>query len=381
MSDDVSAPIAIGTFCSSSGRVVVCDAAYADLWRADEVTDDAVEVRIIGPDAFEAGLLFDLSSHPLYLYDLSPDMLDDLRASFGELTSEAGFDASLEVLDHRIAHEARIDLHFETGQPTHGIEFDGVWSGAADGLEPGKNYHVFGQPFSDQTEFAGRWRDVWIAVSDAPVDHSELRGYAAVDCGSMLFIDPDAMREWAEGGEAGSSMSYMSAAGAVERDPHEATTIPFGDATACFFANRWGDGLFEIYSDFDADGALVRVRAAVGSERTRKRYLSIMRDGRGASDGPNLALVSRKVLDGAPPRFIYRSEPDHERDSGWRILEGSESDDYIADSENVGIARLRDIVGYHESLEPLMSSPAGAVFERDTEDSPWRAVEDWEPTA
>jgi hypothetical protein len=40
-------------------------------------------------------------------------------------------------------------------------------------------------------------------------------------------------------------------------------------------------------------------------------------------------LVSRRVLDGERPRWVYRSDPIDETDTGWRLLEGNESDDWL----------------------------------------------------
>lgn len=369
-------PIQIGTFSTASGRVIVVDGSYADLWRTEGGRDDRVDLRLSGPDAYEAGIALDLGSHPLYLFDVGTEQVDDQLALFAEFTEDEGFDATLEALDEQVAHPARINAHFESGEPTHGVEFDGVWAGAVEGLPPGTELPVFGTPFADETEFAGRWRDVSIVVSEAEIASSELRGYAAVDSGNLLFIDPIDLDAWTEGTGAGESTSYLSANGAIERDPHEATEVPFGDTRAVFFANRWGDGLFEVWGDYDAEGGLVRVRAEVGSERTRNRYLTVVQ-GFG-NEGPNLALVSRRVLEGEPPRFVYRAEPDHERDSGWRILEGSESEDYLDDPENVGVTRVRDLTSNYPGLQDVMQHEPGAVFERDTADDEWVRVEDWD---
>lgn len=378
MSPPVDDPILLGTFQTSSGRVVVVDGSYADLWRVETGDDDKVDLRLTGPDAFEAGIALDLSSHPLFMFDVRPEQVDDQLALFAEFVDENELDATLEQLESQVPHPERVDALFDSGEVTYGFEFDGVWAGAADGLPTDTELDVYGTPFSDETEFAGRWRDVSIVVGDGEVAESQMRGYAAVDCGTLLFIDPDALGEWSDGTAAGESTSFMSASGAVERDPHEATEIPFESSRALFFANRWGDGLFEVWADFDADGALLQVRAHVGSERTRRRYMTVMQ-GFG-NEGANLALVSRRVLDGEPPRFVYRAHPDHERDSGWRILEGSESESYIDDADNVGVTRLRDLSANYESLRPILSAEPGSVYERDSPESEWVEVDDWEPS-
>jgi hypothetical protein len=47
--------------------------------------------------------------------------------------------------------------------------------------------------------------------------------------------------------------------------PTESGTIDVGGAPACLFATTWGDGVFPVFADRDAAGALVRVRVQLAT--------------------------------------------------------------------------------------------------------------------
>lgn len=51
----------------------------------------------------------------------------------------------------------------------------------------------------------------------------------------------------------------------VRATPTESATIDVGGAPACLFATTWGDGMFPIFADRDAAGAIVRVRVQLAT--------------------------------------------------------------------------------------------------------------------
>ena len=82
-------------------------------------------------------------------------------------------------------------------------------------------------------------------------------------------------------------------------------------------------------------------------------------------------FVTNKVLyDGAPINYIYREKPmekDPERDyvdTGWRILSGDESDEYMGDLENISLVSLGAVLSIDDTFIELLESEIGARFER-----------------
>ncbi len=85
----------------------------------------------------------------------------------------------------------------------------------------------------------------------------------------------------------------------------------------------------------------------------------------------NRCFVTNKVLyDNAPINYIYREEPiekDPERDyvdTGWRILSGDESDEYMDNSENISLVSLGAVLSKDDSFIDLLESKIGTSFER-----------------
>ena len=82
-------------------------------------------------------------------------------------------------------------------------------------------------------------------------------------------------------------------------------------------------------------------------------------------------FATNKVLyENAPINYIYREEPmekDEEKDyidTGWRILSGDESDEYIEDLENISLVSIGSILSRDDSFIDLLESEIGTSFER-----------------
>lgn len=54
-------------------------------------------------------------------------------------------------------------------------------------------------------------------------------------------------------------------------------------------------------------------------------------------------IISNQITDYVG--YLYREVPDNETDSGWRFLEGTESDDYINNADNLKLVELSDFLG------------------------------------
>jgi hypothetical protein len=164
----------------------------------------------------------------------------------------------------------------------------------------------------------------------------------------------------------------------VRASSTESGTTTVGGADLCAFMTSWGDGLFEVYGDYDEADRLLRVRIALGSERTLKRMRGVHE--RYFGDFAKMALASSRVFeDGQCVRFMYREEPDREQDSGWRVFAGGESDDYANDPANVSVVPLRELLERDHALEDLFREPVGSVFERRSCADAFSVVADWLP--
>ena len=79
-------------------------------------------------------------------------------------------------------------------------------------------------------------------------------------------------------------------------------------------------------------------------------------------------FVTKRVLeDGARVRYLYRELPDSKEDSGWRILAGDETDEYMDDSNNSAYVSLGAVLRRDDSFVRLLDTPAPCAYWRDTE--------------
>lgn len=81
-------------------------------------------------------------------------------------------------------------------------------------------------------------------------------------------------------------------------------------------------------------------------------------------------FVSNRVLyDNVPVGYLYREEPENSenkeyKDSGWRILSGEESQEYMDNSENSSFVSLGAVLSRDDSIIGLLDSEIGSEFER-----------------
>lgn len=77
-------------------------------------------------------------------------------------------------------------------------------------------------------------------------------------------------------------------------------------------------------------------------------------------------FVTRRVLyDEQKVTSLYREEPDQPNDSGWRILAGDETEDYMEDTENVFYVSLGAVLNCDDRFVHLLDQPVGSCFEFD----------------
>lgn len=150
---------------------------------------------------------------------------------------------------------------------------------------------------------------------------------------------------------------------AARNTPTESAGLDVGDGRVVGFFTSWGDGAFPVFRDIDDAGSLVRVRVELGCDAivARTRRFELLWFG----ELSHLAFVSARVArDGEPVGYMYREPTDRENDSGWCLLAGNESDDYLDDAENVVLMPLRDVIASAPDLEQLLTLPAPVAFER-----------------
>ncbi len=76
-------------------------------------------------------------------------------------------------------------------------------------------------------------------------------------------------------------------------------------------------------------------------------------------------FVTKRILeDGQLVGYLYREDPDEERDSGWRLTANDESDEYMSDSENLAYVSLGAVLSRDDSFRDLLDAPSGSAFIR-----------------
>lgn len=88
-------------------------------------------------------------------------------------------------------------------------------------------------------------------------------------------------------------------------------------------------------------------------------------------------FVTHKVLhDGAGIGYLYREEPEYEDDSGWRIMAGDETEDYMDDSGNIHWVSLGAVLRADDGFVDLLDAPVGAAYERDAQTKAFVRIND-----
>jgi len=78
-------------------------------------------------------------------------------------------------------------------------------------------------------------------------------------------------------------------------------------------------------------------------------------------------VTNRVLRDGQRVGYIYREDPDEEKDSGWRLTANDESEEYMENSENLAYVSLGAVLSKDDSFRHLLESPVGSAFVRDEE--------------
>jgi hypothetical protein len=78
-------------------------------------------------------------------------------------------------------------------------------------------------------------------------------------------------------------------------------------------------------------------------------------------------VTNRVLRDGVPVGYLYREEPDHDDDSGWRFTANDETTEYMENSDNSAYVSIGAVLSKDDSFIALLESKAGSAFVRDSE--------------
>ncbi len=405
--------VRLGHVTAPSGRLVVLDLELTRYWEhgASYGRNGGADLMLVGPDAERAGIAYDDSHHPIFLFDV--DDAERAAAEFDEFARERGFEARARALPRRITPRARVDLGLETS-PVSVVEYEGLWGVALGGLPTDQPMEVIGYASSDRESATGWARlDLVVDPEREPSRSVTLRG-VSIDSGQFLFADLVALDDFRgcvslDGLADVAFWGEHAAALARALDAEQLDELSWGwrDATrsqaeAHYFRLREAMGRLELPVEtrlrpHGHDEELAR-QLRSGAGRTGSILLdgarvlaTDMRSGEGlydvtvwtddtgqvvrlevplqqhaASTGrtQGTALVSLRVLEGGEPiRLVSRSRPHRDGDSGWWIYAGSETqDEFSADSMRV--VPLAELIANAPALEPLLDRdpPAGSIF-------------------
>jgi hypothetical protein len=344
----------VGSVSCPSGVLLVLDGGLARIWSHDrppelpawhaaaEKANSALDLEIRGPDALAAGLAFDCSRHPLYLYDRPGEALQDLQLASRNLVRERKLDASLEVLPERVPHRRRVDLAMAHGGGAGAVQFYGLSAVAVGGVPRDRLLPILGE-WMPSGPYMGCWRRVSIELRDGVVANTRSIGDVFVEAARFMAVDADALGAWdddkTQDGEAdivfwGRDAALVAeelGAPAVEdggqSDVLGWTNLPLDDALdlarridaihagerkfafdfrphthhwqvmrdvratstqsgvldlagarLCMFMTTWGDGAFPVEIDRDAAGQILRVRIEVGCKEIVDRQRALEKE-------------------------------------------------------------------------------------------------------
>jgi hypothetical protein len=97
-----------------------------------------------------------------------------------------------------------------------------------------------------------------------------------------------------------------------------------------------------------------------------KRYLKGADEIKPIAKGYGACFATDEItVEGYKIGFFYRESPDSPIDSGWRFLSGYESDEYMANPNNIGTHDVNTIANYEPEIIAYLKKPMGSEFIRD----------------
>lgn len=111
-----------------------------------------------------------------------------------------------------------------------------------------------------------------------------------------------------------------------------------------------------------------------------ENIINIERDNASSSKTNNLdaidkfCIVSNRVLNSKIVGYLYREEPIDSDDSGWRILTGDESDEYLDNEDNFEYVSVASVLNIDDSFLGLLREKIDSHFELDLNTNTWLKI-------
>ncbi len=290
---------------------------------ATEAANRSQDFRIEGRDAARAAELFDRQPQRRWLFDIPPHGVATIERAFADLVRQHGLDARLVPASPRLTHLRRAREAITDGPG--GFLMHGVPLVACGGL-PAHSLDVVGERRGAEP-WPNCWSWVGVQVCDHAVAMEQRVGDVGVDWARLMFVDVEALAHWNHhdplDGRADFVFWGRDAAAAAKRfgaqpleeghfgfvdlpiddviarcmpieearergeyrmatdfrphtqhyrlleqmrpSPTESGTLALGASQCCAFFTTWGDGIFPVFRDVDAEGRLVRIRVQLGT--------------------------------------------------------------------------------------------------------------------
>ncbi len=85
-------------------------------------------------------------------------------------------------------------------------------------------------------------------------------------------------------------------------------------------------------------------------------------------------IVSKSVLISHNVGYLYKEDTDDKNDSGWRILTGDETDDYLDNDENFEYHPIGSVLNINDSFLNLLNAEVGSHFIRNYKLKSWESI-------
>lgn len=440
----------LGTVSSRGGELLIIDFGLLEFWSGEatpQVTDDRldpslteamngyVDHELIGADAGRAAELVDMAAvNGTYVFDV-PAHDEVLAGRLREIRKRCRLDVELLRIP-RMPHRERVRRLLEQRPNGTEVNFFGNTAVAVGGLPVGKELPLYGERMGVGSDYADRWRSVWVEVENAPVAETAQLGRVFVDEARLLFSDPDVLSSWTTGAPLDGLADLLFWGRDEESVAAELGAEQFEESGQAL--HGWTDLPVEQVQDLRS--RLVDLRSAREAlfvvdyrpHDDHHRLLSAMRQARTGSAGVDVAetavcglfttwgdgafpvyldlasggrllrvrvelgapeivtrqrrveelwfgelsksgVATRAVLSGSPVRWLERGAPYVDRDSGWSFYAGTESEEDLSDPEESGLVALREIIQRQPDLEALLTAPPPAAFEIG-EDQTWHPI-------
>jgi PDZ domain len=288
-----------------------------------------VDLEVIGPDALRAASLVS-GEAAIPLYDVPEAAYEALAERFSERAKAAGLLARLQKSSARVPHGQRVGRALAMGLRSGEVPFHVGNAIFLRDVPADRKLEVRGVRCGGDDD--GRWSSVSLVFSEAPVARREKLGSVVVEQARLMFADLGALGAWVHeetldgkedivfwgkdaeefGAEPGitplgdgqygwldvrretlddptkKAIARVAQAAqnrrlCVDVRPHshhyavlkhiwstptESGSAEVGGATVCGFMTTWGDGVFDVFEELDADGRLAKVTIELGAEET-----------------------------------------------------------------------------------------------------------------